>query len=394
MLNIKISILAINFVFLTDTITYLDYNATTPVDERVVKIVNYYFSHFYGNASSIHAFGNSSMKDINNVKYSIGNLLNAEPKNVHFTSGATESINLGLKGLALHPNNTKKHIITCTTEHNAVLETCNYLESIGFNVDYLNVNHQGMIDLDLLKSKINEDTLLICLMWVNNETGVIHPIEEIGRIAKQSEVYFVCDGTQGVGKLPIDVVSSNIDILCFSGHKLYAPKGIGAIYIDDSIAKQNKIQPLIHGGGQENGLRSGTYNVPLIAGLGLACDLVQNEMAINESQIQKLRDYLELELLKIEGTFINGNSQNRIYNTVNICIPGLDTEIFIGMNKDIAVSNGSACSSALVQPSHVLLAMGLSNSDAMNSLRISLGKHNTKEDIDLLLQRIKNFLNI
>lgn len=394
MLNIKISILAINFVFLTDTITYLDYNATTPVDERVVKIVNYYFSHFYGNASSLHAFGNSSMKDINNVKYSIGNLLNAEPKNVHFTSGATESINLGLKGLALHPNNTKKHIITCTTEHNAVLETCNYLESIGFNIDYLNVNHQGMIDLDLLKSKINEDTLLICLMWVNNETGVIHPIEEIGRIAKQSEVYFVCDGTQGVGKLPIDVVSSNIDILCFSGHKLYAPKGIGAIYIDDSITKQNKIQPLIHGGGQENGIRSGTYNVPLIAGLGLACDIAQNEMAINESQIKQLRDYLESELLKIEGTYLNGSSQNRIYNTVNVCIPGFDTEIFIGMNRDIAVSNGSACSSALIQPSHVLLAMGLSNNDAMNSLRISLGKYNTKKDIDLLLQRINNFLNI
>jgi cysteine desulfurase len=221
-------------------------------------------------------------------------------------------------------------------------------------------------------------------MWVNNETGVIHPIEEIGRIAKQSEVYFVCDGTQGVGKLPIDVVSSNIDILCFSGHKLYAPKGIGAIYIDDSITKQNKIQPLIHGGGQENGIRSGTYNVPLIAGLGLACD---------ESQIKQLRDYLESELLKIEGTYLNGSSQNRIYNTVNVCIPGFDTEIFIGMNRDIAVSNGSACSSALIQPSHVLLAMGLSNNDAMNSLRISLGKHNTKKDIDLLLQRIDNFLN-
>nr|WP_288837293.1 cysteine desulfurase family protein [uncultured Flavobacterium sp.] len=375
------------------TITYLDYNATTPVDERVVKVVNDYFSLFYGNASSLYSFGNKSKKVIDEARSSIGDLLNVESESIYFTSGATESINLALKGLALHPNNTKKHIITCSTEHKAVLETCNYLESIGFRIDYLPVNKQGAVDLDLLKSLINIDTLLICLMWINNETGVIHPIEEIGKIAEESDVYFVCDGTQGVGKLSIDILRSNIDILCFSGHKFYAPKGIGAIYIDDSIAKHNKIQPLIHGGGQENELRSGTYNVPLIAGLGLACTIAQNEMVNNEIKIKQLQDFLESELLKIEGAYINGNSRNnRIYNTVNICIPGLDTEIFIGMNKDIAVSNGSACSSALIQPSHVLLAMGLSNNDAMNSLRISLGKHNTEEDIDLLIQRIKNFI--
>lgn len=380
--------------FLKDTITYLDYNATTPVDERVITLVNEYFSSFYGNASSLYSFGNSSKKSIDKAKNDIGNLLSGDPESIYFTSGATESINLALKGLALHHTNTKKHIITCSTEHNAVLETCDYLESIGFKIDYLPVNRLGMINLDLLKSTINDDTLLICLMWVNNETGVIHPIEDIGKIAKQSDVYYVCDGTQGIGKLPIDIVKSNIDILCFSGHKLYAPKGIGAIYIDDSITMQNKIQPLIHGGGQERGLRSGTYNVPLIAGLGLACDIAQNEMAINESQIKQLRDYLESELLKFKGVYINGSLQNRIYNTVNVCIPGFETEIFIGMNSDIAVSNGSACNSALVQPSHVLLAMGLSNNDAMNSLRISLGKYNTKKDIDLLLQRINNFLNI
>lgn len=379
---------------MTDTITYLDYNATTPVDERVITLVNKYFSSFYGNASSLYYFGNSSKKSIDKAKNDIGNLLSGDSESIYFTSGATESINLALKGLALHNTNTKKHIITCSTEHNAVLETCDYLESIGFKIDYLPVNRLGMINLDLLKSTINDDTLLICLMWVNNETGVIHPIEDIGKIAKQSDVYFVCDGTQGIGKLPIDIVKSNIDILCFSGHKLYAPKGIGAIYIDDSITKQNKIQPLIHGGGQERGLRSGTYNVPLIAGLGLACDIAQNEMAINESQIKQLRDYLESELLKFKGVYINGSLQNRIYNTVNVCIPGFETEIFIGLNSDIAVSNGSACNSALVQPSHVLLAMGLSNNDAMNSLRISLGKYNTKKDIDLLLQRINNFLNI
>ncbi|WP_444660069.1 cysteine desulfurase family protein [Flavobacterium columnare] len=375
-----------------DTITYLDYNATTPVDERIVEIVNDYFRHFYGNASSLYSFGNESKIVVDKAKANIGDLLNVESENIYFTSGATESINFALKGLALHPNNTKKHIITCYTEHKAVLETCNYLESIGFNIDYLPVNKQGSVDLALLKSLINADTLLICLMWVNNETGLIHPIEEIGRIAKESGVYFVCDGTQGVGKLSIDIYNSNVSILCFSGHKLYAPKGVGGLYIDRSITKQNKIQPLIHGGGQENGLRSGTYNVPLIAGLGTACDIARNEMKTNETKIKQLQVFLESELLKIEGAYINGNPNVRIYNTVNVFVPGLDTEIFIGMNKDIAVSNGSACSSALVQPSHVLIAMGLSSEDAMNSLRISLGKHNTKEDIDLLIQRIKNFI--
>ncbi|SHM90040.1 cysteine desulfurase family protein [Flavobacterium chilense] len=375
------------------TITYLDYNATTPVDERVVDVVNNFFSHFYGNASSLYSFGNKSKKAIDEAKASIGDLLNVESESIYFTSGATESINLALKGLALHPANSKKHIITCLTEHRAVIETCNYLASIGYEIDYLPVNRQGAIDLDLLKSLIRNDTLLICLMWVNNETGVVHPIEEIGKIAKDSDVYFVCDGTQGVGKLSLNVYDCNIDILCFSGHKFYAPKGIGGMYIHQNIIKDNKIQPLIHGGGQENNLRSGTYNVPLIAGLGSACTIAQNEMANNETTIKQLQDYLESELLKFEEAYINGNYQNRIYNTVNFCIPGFDTEIFIGINKDIAVSNGSACSSALIQPSHVLLAMGLSNNDAMNSLRISLGKHNTRMDIDLLLQRIKNFIN-
>lgn len=378
---------------MTDKITYLDYNATTPVDARVVNVVNDYFSHSYGNASSSHAFGRISKKGIDNAKANLGDLLNVESENIYFTSGATESINLALKGLALHPTNSKKHIITCSTEHKAVIETCNYLESIGYEIDYLPVNKQGAIDLELLKSLIKDDTLLICLMWVNNETGVMHPIEEIGKIAKNSDIYFVCDGTQGVGKLSLDVHNSNIDVLCFSGHKLYAPKGIGGIYIHQNITKQNKIQPLIHGGGQENNLRSGTYNVPLIAGLGLACVIAQKEMAENKAHIKQLQKFLESELVKIKGAYINGYPNTRNYNTVNICIPGLDTEIFMGINKDIAVSNGSACSSALIQPSHVLLAMGLSNEDAMSSLRISLGKHNKKEDIELLIQRINNFLD-
>ena len=377
---------------MTKKITYLDYNATTPVDNRVVEIVNEHFVSLYGNASSHYSFGNNAKKAIDNAKLNISNLLNADSENIYFTSGATESINLALKGLALHPSNNKKHIITCHTEHKAVLETCSYLTSIGFEIDYLDVDKQGLINLDTLQSLIKKDTLLICLMWVNNETGVIHPIKEIGKIAKDSDVYFVCDGTQGVGKIPINIQDSNIDIFCFSGHKLYAPKGIGGVYINNNITKNNRIQPLIHGGGQENNLRSGTYNVPLIAGLGLAFQIAQNEMITNQIYIKDIQDFLEKELLKINNSFINGNLQNRLYNTTNICIPNLDSEIFIGINKDLAISNGSACSSALIQPSHVLLAMGLSNEEAMNSIRISLGKYTIKEDIELLIQRIKNFI--
>lgn len=375
-------------------ITYLDNNATTPVDGRVVETVNVYFNELYGNASSLYSFGNKSRIAVDSSKASIAELLDIEADCIYFTSGATESINLALKGLALNPNNSKKHIITCSTEHKAVIETCDYLQTLGFEIEYLPVDNTGAIDCEKLRSSIKDDTLLVCLMWVNNETGVIHPINEIGKITKEAGVYFVCDGSQGIGKLPISAADCNIDILCFSGHKLYATKGVGGICINPKITRQNKILPLIHGGGQENNLRSGTYNVPLIAGLGKAVEIARSEMHENRAHIEKLRDFLESELLQIKGAFVNGQAAPRIYNTVNFCIPGFDSEIFIGINSDLAVSNGSACNSALVQPSHVLLAMGLSNNSAMNSLRISIGKFNTHEDIQLLVQRIKNFINV
>lgn len=373
-------------------IIYLDNNATTHSDKRVIEAIKPYYNFYYSNASSSYDFAKNSFRAISESRDCISRLIGSNKEEIYFTSGATESINFALKGLALHPNNKKKHIITCVTEHKAVLETCNYLESIGFEIDYLPVNNDGIIDLELLKSLIRLNTLLVCLMWVNNETGVIHPIEEIGKITKEANVYFVCDGTQGIGKIPIDVMISNIDILCFSGHKMYAPKGIGGLYINQSITKKNKIQPLIHGGGQENGLRSGTHNVPLIAGLGKAFEIAKKEMEINRAHIENLRDILEKALLKIDGSFINGKNALRIYNTINICIPNFDTEIFIGMNKDIAVSNGSACNSALIEPSHVLLAMGLSNDNAMSSIRISLGKDNKIEEIESFLERIYNFI--
>lgn len=374
-------------------ITYLDNNATTPVDLRVITKVTSDFQDLYANASSSYGFANNSKKAIERAKTNIAEFLGADADEIYFNSGATEGINFALKGLALHNNNSKKHIITCVTEHKAVLETCQYLESIGYEIDYLPVNSTGEINLHDLQKAIRKDTLLICLMWINNETGVIHPIIEIGKIARTAGVYFLCDATQGIGKLPIDVNDSGIDLLCFSGHKLYAPKGIGAIYINKSITKQNKIQPLMHGGGQENGLRSGTYNTPLISGLELAITLAKEEMNANKIHISNLRHFLESELLDIEGAYINGKNTLRIYNTTNICVPQLDAEIFIAMNKDIAVSNGSACTSALIEPSHVLLAMDLNNIDAMNSLRVSIGKDNTFQDIQLLIQRITLFIN-
>ncbi|GAB2769892.1 IscS subfamily cysteine desulfurase [Rhabdobacter roseus] len=373
---------------------YLDYNSTTPVDKRVSEVVFQTLTDVYGNASSQHSYGIRARLLVDEARSSIAKVIGSVKDEIYFTSGATESINFALKGLALHPRNSKRHIITCPTEHKAVLETCYYLESIGFDIDYLPVNEHGVIDLEKLSSLIKQDTLLICLMWVNNETGVIHPIEKIGEIAKEAGAYFVCDGTQGVGKLPINVVESNIDILCFSGHKMYAPKGIGGLYINSYAKAQNRIQPLLHGGAQENGLRSGTYNVPLIAGLGKAFEISLVEMETNKIFIESLRNKAEQELLKLDGAFINGKRAPRIFNTVNVSILGFDTDVFIGINKDIAISNGSACNSSLIQPSHVLLAMGLSNSDAISSIRISLGKDNTNDDIDLLLMRIHDFMTL
>lgn len=374
---------------------YLDYNATTPVDYRVSEAIKPFFEDSFGNASSNYTMGIEAKKAVDNAKNNIAKLIGADSKDIFFTSGATESINLALKGLALHYSNTKKHIITCQTEHKAVLETCVYLESIGYRIQYLPVDRNGSIDLTELKTSITDDTLLVCLMWVNNETGVIHQIQDIGAITSESGCYFVCDATQGVGKLPIDVKEARVDIACFSAHKIYATKGIGGIFIDHSILKQKSLLPLIHGGGQQEGIRSGTYNVPLIAGLGKACEIAYEEMEMNRKYISSLQQYLEKKLLDIEGTIINNAvKSDRIYNVINACIPNFDTEIFIGMNPDIAVSNGSSCNASLIQPSHVLLAMGLTNEQAMASIRISFGKNTTVEDFDILIDRINQFINL
>ena len=372
---------------------YLDNNATTPLDKKVLDAMFPYFINEFGNSSSIHDFGKISNKAVESAKKNIATLINSTSQELTFTSGATESINIALKGLALHPNNTKRHIVTVKTEHKAVLDTCKYLETVGFKIDYLPVNNDGLINLKELKNRIQEDTLLVCVMWVNNETGVIQPINEISDLVHKAGSLFMTDATQAVGKIPTDVLENNIDLMCFSAHKMYGPKGIGALFVNSETVNKKKILPLQHGGGHENGLRSGTLNVPAIVGFGKACEIAFSEMKTNSVTILNLRNTIERDLLNIKGSFVNGSKSQRLYNTLNICLPNFDATIFIGKNKNIAVSNGSACTAALVEASHVLTAMGLSEDESLGSLRISIGKNNQLSDINNLIESINLFLN-
>jgi cysteine desulfurase len=339
----------------------------------------------FANSSSTHHFGQSINEKVKQARAQITDFINAESNELIFTSGATEAINIAIKGVAESYSNKGKHIITVSTEHKAVLDTCKDLERKGCEVTYLPVQFNGLIDLSELERAIRTDTILVSVMYVNNETGVIQPIKEIAHLAHEMGALFMTDATQAVGKIKIDVNDLGVDLLCFSGHKMYAPKGIGALY----VRNKTKLTPQIHGGGHEQGLRSGTLNVPGIIALSKACEIAIEEMVLNQRNIFALRDKLETELLKLPNTSINGSSENGIYNTTNICFKGQDANVLIGRMKSIAVSNGSACSSAVVEPSHVLKAMGLNNDDAFASLRFSLGKFNTIEDIETVIQKIK-----
>ena len=376
-----------------NSIIYLDNNATTPLDKRVLDAMLPYFIDNFGNPSSTHNFGKGSNKAVDTAKKNIATLINSTPQELTFTSGATESINIALKGLALHPSNEKKHIITVKTEHKAVLDTCKYLETVGFEIDYLSVNKDGLIDLKQLKNTIRKQTLLVCVMWVNNETGVIQTINEISELVHKAGSLFMTDATQAIGKIPTDVLENNIDIMCFSAHKMYGPKGIGALFLNSKTVNKKRILPLQHGGGHENGLRSGTLNVPAIVGFGKACEIAFNEMKTNATTILNLRNSIENDLLNIKGSFVNGSKSQRLFNTLNICLPNFDATVFIGKNKNIAVSNGSACNAALVEASHVLTAMGLSENESLGSLRISFSNKNTISDVKILIETLNLNLN-
>lgn len=364
---------------------YLDYNSTTPIDPRVLEAMLPYLEDNFANPSSTHHFGQSINEKVKQAREQIADFINADPNELIFTSGATEAINMAIKGVAESYSSKGKHIITVSTEHKAVLDTCKDLERKGFEVTYLPVLANGLIDIAELQNAIRTDTILVSVMYVNNETGVVQPIKEIAKLAQEKGALFMTDATQAVGKIEIDVNDLGIDLLCFSGHKMYAPKGIGALY----VRNKTKLSPQIHGGGHEQGLRSGTLNVPGIISLAKACEIASEEMDLNKRNISELKDKLETEFLKLPNTSLNGDSENRIYNTTNICFKGQDANVLIGRMKNIAVSNGSACSSAVIEPSHVLKAMGLSDDDAFASLRFSLGKFNTNEDIETVINRIK-----
>ena len=362
---------------------YLDNNATTRLDERVLNAMLPYFTDFYANPGSSHLAGLEIQEAVENAAWQTANLIGAKEKEIIFTSGATESVNLAIKGLE---NENKKHIVTVATEHKAVLETCHYMESIGFEVTYLPVASDGIVDVNLLNEAITTKTLIIIVMITNNETGVIQDIAKMAEIAHAKNALFLCDATQAIGKISIDVKKLGIDLLALSAHKFYGPKGVGALYI--SAEAKIKLTPLLNGGNQQRKLRSGTLNVPGIIGLGKASEVAVLEIDNNIKIIKKLRDQLENGLLKIEGSFVNGNTQNRICNTTNICFTGVSSEKLILALQNISVSNGSSCSSVTSQPSHVLKALDLSDEDALSSIRFSLGRFTTVAEIEETIERV------
>lgn len=380
-------------------IIYLDNNATTQIDPRVLDKMMPFLTSHYANASSSHRLGVHVNKSIQNSRKQVAALINAQPNEIVFTSGATEAINLAIKGVAEKFSDKGAHIITVATEHSAVLDTCKYLETKGYGVTYLGVNSDGLINIDDLNRALRKDTVLVSVMYVNNETGVIQPIKEIASLTRAAGAVFMTDATQAVGKIPIDVGQEDIDLMCLSGHKMYAPKGVGALYIRRNRIMETNIIPLIHGGGHENGYRSGTLNVPAIVALGKACELLDNEMHETANNVEELRDQLELALLEMGDVCVNGSIENRLYNTSNLLFKNIDSDMLITRLSNpakghpiIAVSNGSACTSAHIEPSHVLMSMGLKHNQAFSSLRFSLGKFNTREQIYAAVQEIKSLI--
>ena len=364
---------------------YMDNNATTKTREEVVRAMLPYFSEIYGNASSIHQFGRVARTAVDTARQKVASLLGAtSPEEVIFTSGGTEADNFAIKGVVAALRSKGNHIITSAIEHQAVLNTCKFLAKEGCDVTYVGVDEYGVIKLDELKNSITGKTILITVMHANNEVGTIEPIEEIGRIAKEKGVYFHTDAVQAVGKVPLDLKRMNIDLLSMSGHKLYGPKGIGAIYIRKGI----KIVPQMIGGHHEMGKRAGTENVPGIVGLGIACELAQKELNNESKKLTDLRDYFYKGITsKIEDVRLNGHPEKRLPTTLNVGFKYLEGEsIILNLDMDgIGVSTGSACTSGSLEPSHVLTAMGSDPADTQGSVRFSLGRDNTKEDIDYVL---------
>jgi cysteine desulfurase len=368
---------------------YLDNNATTACDPRVVEEMLPYFTSNYGNAASrSHSYGWIAEEAVDLARERVARLIGAEPKEIVFTSGATEADNLAIKGVFEMYAGKGNHIITCETEHKAVLDTCKHIQKLGAEITYLTVNQQGMIDLQQLKAAIRPTTILISLMFANNETGTIHPIREVSAIARKHNVLFFSDAAQAVGKIPVDVNRDGIDLMSLSGHKMYGPKGVGALYVRRRDPRV-RLTAQMDGGGHERGHRSGTLNVPAIAGFGRTCEIACNELEEEKERISQFRNRLEAELLQIEGVCVNGSVDNRLPNVTNLSFEYVDGDaLLMGLNKSVAVSSGSACTSASMEPSYVLKAMGVSDDLAHASIRFGIGRFTTREEIEMAIGKV------
>lgn len=370
---------------------YMDNAATTRVKEEVLEAMLPYLKENYGNPSSVYSLGTRSKVALEDSRKVIADLLNANPREVFFTSGGSESDNWALKGIAYKYKDKGKHIITSKIEHHAILHTCEYLEKQGFEVTYLDVDEYGLIDLEDLKNSIREDTILISIMYANNEIGTIEPIKEIGEIAKEKDIFFHTDAVQAFGNIKIDVKELNIDLLSISAHKINGPKGVGALYVKQGI----KLDPLIIGGGQERSKRAGTENIAGIVGFAKAAELIYENLEEKNKKLIELRDYLISEVKKnIDYVRLNGHPTKRLPGNTNICFEFIEGESLL-LSLDmlgIAGSSGSACTSGSLDPSHVLLAIGLSHEIAHGSLRLSLGEDNTKEEIDYVVENLKTIV--
>ncbi len=368
---------------------YLDYNSTTPVDPRVLEAMLPWFTQKFGNAASrTHARGWEAEEAVELAREQVAALIGAEPKEIVFTSGATEADNLAIKGVSEAYTAKGNHLITVLTEHKAVLDTCAHLEKKGVSVTYLPVSKDGLIDIQQLEAAIRPTTILIAIMFANNEIGVIQPIREISAIARRHGVLFFTDATQAVGKVPVDVNKDGIDLMALSAHKLYGPKGIGALYVRRR-GPRVRLTEQLNGGGHERGMRSGTLNVPGIVGFGKACALCGEEMEADRRRIAPLRDRLEWELLALHGAQVNGSREHRLPQVTNISFAGVDGDALLaGLGKNVALSSGSACTSASMEPSYVLKALGVENHLAHASLRLGLGRFTTAEEVEYAIEEI------
>src|SRR5688572_22864261 len=369
---------------------YLDYQATTPVDPRVLDAMLPYFTEHFGNAASRnHRYGWEAESAVEKAREEIAALIGASPKEIVFTSGSTEAINLALKGVAEMYAEKGRHIVTSLAEHKAVLDTAKHLEKNGFEVTWLRPDRTGRVSVEAVAAALREDTILVSLMWANNEVGTLNPVREIGALCHEKGVLFFTDATQAVGKVPVDVEADHVDLLCLSGHKIYGPKGVGILYVRRRSPRVRLVAQM-DGGGHERGMRSGTLNVPSIVGLGKACKLAREELASEMARATELRDHLQKRLTtELDEVHVNGNLEHRLPNCLNVSFAYVEGEsLLMGINDVAAVSSGSACTSASLEPSHVLRAMAVGDELAHSSIRFGIGRFTTREELDFVAERV------